>query len=125
MFDIPQLLVYFVCIGLSLLLAVVGSALGLGEVTAKGKVTLNSPVEIIKGIGPKKAELLRKHGVRTVGDLLNVDPKKLGGEIKGISEDQIVRWREEARAAMKGVEKKGEEKARKVKEGKAVKKGGK
>lgn len=100
-FDVPQLLVYFACIGLSLLLAVIGSALGLGEVTAKGKVTLNSPVEIIKGIGSGRAKQLKEHGVKTVGDLLNADPKKLGDAIKGVSSDQIVKWQEEAREAMK------------------------
>ncbi|MEM2047836.1 MAG: helix-hairpin-helix domain-containing protein [Candidatus Jordarchaeales archaeon] len=113
MFDVPQLLVYFACIGLSLLMAVVGSVLGLGEVTAKGKVTANSPVEIIKGIGPGRAKLLKEHGVKTVGDLLNADPKKLGSEIKGVSSDQIMKWQEEAREAMKGVKKEEKKEAKK------------
>ncbi|MBS7287529.1 MAG: helix-hairpin-helix domain-containing protein [Candidatus Freyarchaeota archaeon] len=117
-FDVPQLLVYFACVGMALLLAVIGSALGLGEVTAKGKVTLNSPVEIIKGIGPDKAKRLKEHGVKTVGDLLNADPKKLGDAIKGISSNQIARWQEEAREAVKEGEKKKVAKKKRKKGGK-------
>ena len=105
-FDLPQLVVYFTCVGLSLLIAVIGSALGLGEVTAKGKVTLNSPIEIVKGIGAGRAKQLKEHGVKTVGDLLNADPKTLGDAIKGISPDQVRKWQNEARESMSEVKKK-------------------
>jgi len=118
-FDLPQLLVYFACVGLSLLLAVIGSALGLGEVTAKGKVTPSSPIEIVKGIGAGRAKQLREHGVKTVGDLLNADPDKLGDAIKGVSPDQIRKWQNEARESMKeGVKRKATKKESRKKGGK-------
>ncbi len=101
-FELSQWIVYFACIGIAFLLAVVGTALGLGEAVAKGKVTENSPVEIVKGIGTGYARKLKKHGVKKVADLLAANPEKLGKEIKGISSDQIRRWQEEAKKALKG-----------------------
>ena len=101
-FELSHLLVYFACIGLALFLAAIGTVLGLGEPVAKGKVTESSPVEIIKGIGAGYARKLRKYGVKRVADLLAADPKKLGDEIKGISPEQIEKWQEEARKALKG-----------------------
>ncbi len=39
------------------------------------EVTLESPVTVLKGIGPKKAKLLERLDVHTVGDLLHLYPR--------------------------------------------------
>ncbi len=44
-------------------------------------LTVNMPVEKAPSIGPKTAKLLEQHGVRTVADLLCVDPKALANAV--------------------------------------------
>ncbi len=44
--------------------------------TTKNAVTLDTPVQYVKGIGPKRAVILKKAGVETAGDLLNYFPRR-------------------------------------------------
>ena len=52
----------------------------LGDVWAEG-ADQDAPVQYLKGIGPKRAELLAKVGVETVGQLLFFVPLLLRGNI--------------------------------------------
>lgn len=42
--------------------------------TIKPSLTLESAVQFVKGIGPRRMEILAAHGIRTVGDLLGYAP---------------------------------------------------
>ena len=42
----------------------------------KNTITLDTPVQYVKGIGPKRAVILKKAGVETAGDLLNYFPRR-------------------------------------------------
>ncbi len=44
--------------------------------TTKKSLTLDTPVQYVKGIGPKRATVLKKAGVETAEDLLNYFPRK-------------------------------------------------
>src|SRR5262245_48853865 len=44
------------------------------EEPARGMLRLDTPVQYIKGIGPRRAEQLQAHQIETVGDLLNYSP---------------------------------------------------
>ena len=39
------------------------------------ELTLQSPLQYVKGVGPKKAEILSSYGYRTVGDILHYFPR--------------------------------------------------
>lgn len=56
-------------------------------VTPLAKLALEAPVQYCKGIGPKRAELLAKLGIRTAGDVLNYLPWRYEdrGNLKKIS----------------------------------------
>jgi len=41
-----------------------------------GKVTIDTEVKYLKGVGPKRAKRLEKLGVRTVEDLLYLLPRR-------------------------------------------------
>src|ERR1700694_6286771 len=49
---------------------------------------LTTPVQYVKGIGPKRAEILSTKGITTVGDLLNYLPFRYEDRLnpRGISE---------------------------------------
>ena len=44
--------------------------------SANKSLTLKTSAQYVKGIGPKRAELLAKHGVNTVEDLLSYYPRR-------------------------------------------------
>jgi len=41
---------------------------------ASGTLRLDTPVQFVKGIGPRRSEMMSAHGVRTVADLLDYPP---------------------------------------------------
>jgi ATP-dependent DNA helicase RecG len=41
-----------------------------------GEFRLNTPLQYLKGVGPRKAELLAQHGMSDIGDLLRFFPRK-------------------------------------------------
>lgn len=47
-----------------------------GRSNKGGKVRLDSPVQYLKGVGPKRAEALGRLGVERVGDLLTLFPRR-------------------------------------------------
>lgn len=55
------------------------------------KRTMDTSVQYLKGVGPKKAALLKKVGINTVGDLLYYFPRdyEFRGDIKNICDLQI------------------------------------
>ena len=44
--------------------------------TAMSDISLDSPLQFIKGVGPRRAEVLSSHGLKTVRDLLFYFPRK-------------------------------------------------
>ncbi len=42
--------------------------------TGRRAVRFDTPVQYVKGIGPRRAELLASHGIRTIGDLVGYPP---------------------------------------------------
>ena len=60
------------------------------------------PTELtsIEGIGVKSAETLKAHGVNSVQDLANFDPKALSETLQ-ISEKRVSKWIDEAKTALK------------------------
>ena len=58
-----------------------------------------APVEplAIKGIGPRRAEILRTRGVATAADLLAADPRELARVLPGVSEKMAVEFIRQAR----------------------------
>jgi ATP-dependent DNA helicase RecG len=41
-----------------------------------GELRLNTPLQYLKGVGPRKAEILAQHGMEDIGDLLHFYPRK-------------------------------------------------
>jgi DNA-binding protein len=60
------------------------------------------PIELtsIEGIGVKRAEKMQSHGVNSVQDLANFDPKELSEKLQ-ISEKRVSKWIENAKKALK------------------------
>jgi DNA-binding protein len=50
----------------------------------------------IEGVGAKRAEKLKSHGVQSVKDLAKLDPKKLSEKLQ-ISEKRVSKWVDEAK----------------------------
>lgn len=66
---------------------------------------IDSPVQFLKGVGPKRAELLKKLGVETIGDMLLFFPMRYEdrSKIKTISEinvDELETVRAEVKSAL-------------------------
>ena len=63
--------------------------------SARRTVDLQSPVQYLKGVGPRRSEELNEHGIRTVGDLLEYPPFRYEDRtqfcsLKSLTEDEWV-----------------------------------
>src|SRR5271170_2377950 len=58
------------------------TAKGEPTTTAKPPLHFDTPVQMIKGVGPQRAELLAQRGVHTLGDLLNYLPFRYEDRIR-------------------------------------------
>jgi DNA-binding protein len=67
----------------------------------KAKSVSMQPIEMtsIDGIGAKRAEKLKSHGVKSVQDLAKVDPKELSEKLQ-ISEKRVSKWVDEAKKVL-------------------------
>jgi len=70
-----------------------------GEGNTKTEVVSIQPIELtsIEGVGVKRAEKLKSHGVHSVQDLAKLDPKELSEKLQ-ISEKRVTKWIEQANA---------------------------
>lgn len=59
-------------------------------------MTLETPIQYIKGIGPQRAKLFNKLGVFTVQDLLEYYPREWNFPIDGIEErlTDVIKWKQ-------------------------------
>jgi len=55
-------------------------------------------LEDLDGVGPATAEKLQDAGVGAPGDLRDIDPDVVAGEVQGVSADRIREWQEEIAA---------------------------
>ena len=62
--------------------------------------TLSAPIDAfaIAGIGPRRAEILRGHGITTLGALVDADPRELARVLPSVSERMAVGFIRQARA---------------------------
>ena len=69
-----------------------------GEANKKTESVPIQHIELttIEGIGAKRAEKLKSHGVQSVKDLAKLDPKKLSEKLQ-ISEKRVSKWVDEAK----------------------------
>jgi DNA-binding protein len=69
-----------------------------GEGNTKTESVSIQPEELtsIEGIGSKRAEKLKSHGIHSVQDLANFDPKALSEKLQ-ISEKRVSKWVDEAK----------------------------
>jgi len=54
----------------------------------------------VKGIGKNVAEKLKKNGITTIQELINVNPDNLAKKINGITPNKIKEWQREAKILM-------------------------
>jgi ATP-dependent DNA helicase RecG len=54
---------------------VIDSGFKIEQTSSVPELKLNSPLQYVKGVGPRKAEVLAGHGLSTVGDLLYYFPR--------------------------------------------------